>query len=310
MRTFADMEQMYVWIEDFLQYMQSVRGKLPRTIATYRESLGNAVEFFVMRCGSEIMWDRLKTDDVREYVAEQMSRGYAPAYVKKNMAALRSLYRYLLREGRVKVDPARLVKDPRQQKRLPSFVRESELDRLFDEYDFGDGYLGIRNRTILLTLYHTGMRASELLGLTLGDIDLPGNSLKVTGKGDKQRIIPYGDELHDAISIYIKERAEFARDSDVGDVLFLSARCKPLPYEELLSVVHECLGAVTTQKRRSPHVLRHSFATAMLAHGAQLEAIQHLLGHESVGTTAIYTHTTLAELKEQYANAHPRNEEK
>lgn len=309
-------------IEEFLSYMQAQKGSLPRTIATYRDSLTNAADYFVREKGADASWLTLVTDDFRAWEAEQMQRGYNASTVKKNMAALRSMYKFLLREGRVKVDPVRLVKNPKQSKRLPTFVRETEMDRLFDYYDFGEGYLGLRDRTILLLLYHTGIRASELLGLDVDDLDLDGCSLRVTGKGDKQRIVPFGPELRDTLYIYIKERAAHIasysqnRSSKKNSSLFpppsslfLTPRCARMRYNQLRLVVNDALSAVTTQKRRSPHVLRHSFATAMLSHGAQLEAIQQLLGHETVATTAIYTHTTLAELKDQYAQAHPRNNE-
>lgn len=335
-------------IDDFLAYMQASKGSLPATISTYRDSLTNAADYFVREKGAAVSWTTLVTDDFRAWEAEQMARGYSSSYVKKNMAALRSMYRFLLREGRVKVDPVRLVKNPKQQKRLPSFIRESEMDRLFDFYDFGEGYHGARDRTILLLLYHTGIRAAELCSLNIADLDLQGQSLRVTGKGNKQRVIPFGPELRDELELYLRERKNFisayatasvphnvlndhdeAHDSDDVAIaaedclqhapscpassdapLFLNQRCTRIRYNELRLVVKDALSAVTTQKRRSPHALRHSFATAMLAHGAQLEAIQQLLGHASVATTAIYTHTTLAELKEQYAAAHPRNEER
>lgn len=306
-------------VEDFLSYMQASKGSLPRTIETYRTSLTFAVEFFALHNGPEADWTALTVDDFRAWEAEQMSRGYSPSYVKKNMAALRSMYRFLLREGRIKVDPVRLVKNPKQQKRLPAFVREKEMDRLFEYYNFGEGYLGARNRMILLLLYHTGIRASELVSIDVPDIDLSGQSLRVTGKGDKQRVIPFGEELRAALDDYLRARAAFLAsphspiDTSPAEAselpLFLTRRKTRIAYEELRLVVKDALSSVTTQKKRSPHVLRHSFATAMLANGAQLEAIQQLLGHATVATTAIYTHTTLAELKEQYAAAHPRNEE-
>ena len=329
---------MLTTVEEFLSYMQASKGSLPRTIETYRKSLEFAVEFFALYKGAEADWTTLGVDDFRAWEAEQMSHGYSPSYVKKNMAALRSMYRFLLREGRVKVDPVRLVKNPKQQKRLPTFVREKEMERLFDFYNFGEGYLGARNRMILLLLYHTGVRASELVGINVPDIDLGGQSLRVTGKGDKQRVIPFGQELHDAFADYLRARTEFlaaphspidtfpaetphpagapslsgragGEASGEGLPLFLTRRRARISYTELRLVVKDALSSVTTQKKRSPHVLRHSFATAMLANGAQLEAIQQLLGHATVATTAIYTHTTLAELKEQYAAAHPRNED-
>lgn len=298
---------MYPTIESFLAYMQASRGSLPATIATYRDSLTNAADYFVREKGGQTSWTTLVTDDFRAWEAEQMQRGYSASYVKKNMAALRSMYRFLLREGRVAVDPVRLVKNPKQQKRLPTFVRESEMDRLFEYYDFGEGYIGSRNRTIILLLYHTGIRAAELTALDVADIDIDNASLRVTGKGNKQRVIPFGKELQDALNGYLKERQTFLRQPQ--EELFLTARYRRISYNELRLMVKDALSTVTTQKRRAPHVLRHSFATAMLAHGAQLEAIQQILGHETVATTAIYTHTTLAELKEQYATAHPRNDD-
>lgn len=300
---------MIEWIEDFLHYMQATKGRLPRTIDTYRDALMMARDHFVVRHGDDASWTQLTTADFRDWEAVQMERGLSPAYVKRNMAALRSLYRFLLREGRIMVDPVRLVKNPKQVKRLPTFVRETEMDRLFEYYNFGDDYLGVRNRTLLLLLYHTGIRASELVGIDVQDVDLGSNSLRVTGKGDKQRVVPFGQELHDNLEIYLRERRSYIEGHALTHhALFLSVRRHRISYADLLATVKRALETVTTQSRRSPHVLRHSFATAMLAHGAQLEAIQQLLGHETVTTTAIYTHTTLAELKEQYAAAHPRNE--
>lgn len=295
-------------IEDFLNYMKATRGALPQTVKTYRGSLLLAVTFLRDKYGDDLNWEDLRTDQFRAWEAEQMRRGCSPSYVKKNMAALRSLYRFMLKEGRVKNDPVHLVKNPKQQKRLPTFIRESEMDRLFEHYEFGDDYMGLRNRTMLLLLYHTGIRSVELIGMDVHDVDLQNDSIRVTGKGDKQRLIPFGPELHDALYIYINERAQYYKDPD--GPLFLTKLCHRLRYNQLRIIVGECLGAVTTQKKKSPHVLRHSFATAMLSHGADLKAIQQLLGHATVSTTAIYTHTTLTELKEQYQQAHPRNEKK
>lgn len=298
------------WIEDFLHYIQATKGRLPRTVETYRGALEMARDHFIMRRGDAADWATLTTADFRDWEASQMERGLSPAYVKRNMAALRSMYRFLLREGRVKVDPVRLVKNPKQEKHLPTFVRETEMDRLFEFYDFGNDYKGVRNRTILLLLYHTGIRASELMGLDVEAINLGTNTLRVTGKGDKQRIVPFGSELHDNLEAYLRQREQYVKGHELDHrALFLSVQRRRISYTDLRTTVKTALETVTTQSRRSPHVLRHSFATAMLAHGAQLVAIQQLLGHETVATTAIYTHTTLAELKEQYARAHPRNDE-
>lgn len=295
------------WISDFLDYMLAQRGASVRTIEVYRIALNDAADHFVATF-SPISWTQVEQSHVRHWVASMMERGYAPRTVARSLSALRSFFKYLLREGRVAVDPARLVRNPKQPKRLPTFVRESEMDRLFECYPFSDDYMGHRDRAILLTLYHTGIRSAELLALDLLDIDLSAGQLRVTGKGNKQRIVPFGEELRQALRHYQNVRAQFvAYKAHDRSALFLSHRGTRFTYTALRLMVRTVLSSVTKQRKKSPHVLRHSFATVMLAHGAQLEAIQQLLGHESVATTAIYTHTTLAELKNQYTQAHPRN---
>lgn len=298
---------MQEWIDDFLRYMLAQKGCSPRTEQTYRLALEACADFLtgVLRVDD---WKRVETVHLRRWAAQMMEHGAAPATVNRSLSSLRSFYKYLLREGRVEVDPARLVKNPKMPKRLPTFIKESEMDRLFADYPFSDDYEGGRNRTILLVLYHTGLRAAELLGMNVGAVDLRGQQLKVTGKGNKQRIVPFGEELRQALEEYLQLRAATFGDVPLVEpqALWLSPSARRMTYEQLRTMVSTTLGAVTTQQKRSPHVLRHSFATAMLSHGAQLEAIQQLLGHESVVTTAIYTHTTLAELQNEYAQAHPR----
>lgn len=299
---------MQSWISHFLTYMTAQRAASPRTVEVYRLALRDAAHHLQAHF-APIAWDQVQQQQVRHWVASMMERSYAPRTVARSLSALRSFYRYLLREERVTVDPARLVRNPKQPKRLPTFVRESEMDRLFEHYPFSNDYLGHRNRTILLFLYHTGMRSAELLALSPSDLDLAAAQLRVTGKGNKQRILPFGPELGEALHLYLQQRSSFLAEKSLqSEALFLTPRGARLTYAPLRLMVREVLSAVTTQSKKSPHVLRHSFATAMLANGAQLEAIQQLLGHESVSTTAIYTHTTLAELKAQYAQAHPRSE--
>lgn len=295
------------WIDDFLRYMLAQKGCSAQTEQTYRRALEDCADFLVGVLQVED-WRCVETTHLRRWAAQMMERGLSPATVNRSLASLRSFYKYLLREGRVAVDPARLVKNPKMSKRLPTFIKESEMDRLFADYPFSDDYEGQRNRTILLVLYHTGLRAAELLGMNVGDVDLRCLQLKVTGKGNKQRLVPFGDELQQALGDYLRLRTTTFRDVPLPEplALWLSSSSRRMNYQQLRSMVNATLGAVTTQQKRSPHVLRHSFATAMLAHGAQLEAIQQLLGHESVVTTAIYTHTTLAELQNEYAQAHPR----
>jgi integrase/recombinase XerC len=196
---------------------------------------------------------------------------------------------------------------PKVEKKLPAYVREKEMDRLFDSDFFSDDYQGFRDRMILLTFYSTGIRLSELVGLDDRDVDLDQMQLKVTGKRNKQRIIPYGDEFGDSLRQYLAERDAFAKQFEGSTSLFLDERNgQRMTPAKVRNLVKRYLSMVTTQQRNSPHVLRHTFATAMLNHQADLQSVKELLGHESLSTTEIYTHTTFEQLKEMYNQAHPR----
>ncbi len=290
-------------IEDFLTYISADRGFSPQTVKTYRMALENFKGFADALDGPP-QWDSLDADVVRQWMAHEMKRGCSGRYLNKQLSALRSFYRYLLRMGRVEHNPLRFVKNPKAHTPLPTFLKDSEVNRLFDEVVFGEDFKGQRDRLVLLTFYHTGIRRAELMGLDVENIDLARCELKVTGKRNKQRIVPFGPELHDALETYLLLRAEFAPETE--QALFLNDRGKRMGLTLIYETVHRYLSLVTTQKKKSPHVLRHTFATTMLNNGADLEAIRDLLGHESIQTTEVYTHTTFADLKKEYEHAHPR----
>ena len=251
----------------------------------------------------------MSADVIREWVVEMMDKGNAATSVRRRLSSLRSFYKFLLRRGLVSKDPVHNMAGPKVEKRLPAFVREKEMDRLFDGDFFSDDYPGARDRMILLTFYSTGIRLSELIGLQDKDVDLDQMQLKVTGKRNKQRIIPYGDEFGDSLRRYLQDRDTFLRQHDGSDSrsLFLDERtARQMTPGKVRDLVKKYLSLVTTQKRNSPHVLRHTFATAMLNHQADLQSVKELLGHESLSTTEIYTHTTFEQLKAMYNQAHPR----
>lgn len=293
-------------IEDFLSYLQADRGYSSRTLTTYRESL-TALECYFKSLDEGLSWQTLDADVIRRWMSAGMQRGKNPRTVVKDLAAVRSCYKYLLRMGRVTTDPVRLVRNPKQHASLPTFLKQREVDDLFDKVPFATDYAGQRDRLILLTFYHTGVRVSELVSLDTGSltaIDTDGGELRVIGKRNKERIIPYGPELHHALDAYLALRETVAPEGERA--LYLNARGRRISVSQVQTLVRRYLSLVTTQKKRSPHVLRHTFATAMLNHGADLEAIKELLGHESIATTEVYTHTTFADLKKQYEQAHPR----
>ncbi|MGM9687485.1 MAG: tyrosine-type recombinase/integrase [Alloprevotella sp.] len=290
------------YIEDFLLYLCAERGYSQRTADTYGASLRD-FRRFCMSLEGQPDWKQVDADVVRQWMAAEMQRGCTGRYVAKQLSALRSFYRYLLRMQRVQHDPVRLVKNPKVHLPLPTFLKDSEIDRLFDDVAYPEGFEGQRDRLVLLTFYHTGIRLSELRGLDVTDVDLVRCELKVTGKRNKQRIVPFGEELCSGLKAYVELRDQLAC---ADGALFVTLKGKRMTKVQVYGLVRHYLSLVTTQKKKSPHVLRHTFATAMLNHGADLEAIRDLLGHESIRTTEVYTHTTFADLKKEYERAHPR----
>lgn len=290
-------------VEDFLSYLLTDKGYSDETIRDYREAL-LSVEAFYQALDEQITWQTLHHDVVRQWMASRMEKGISARTMCKCLSALRTFYKYMLRMGRVLKNPVRLIPNPKCHAALPTFLKNSEVNRLFDEVPFSEDFSGRRDYTILLTFYHTGIRLSELVGLNVEDINLAGRELKVTGKRNKQRIIPFGNELAAALQKYLEARYDLL-GVRIG-MLFVTVKGERINRSQVQSLVRKNLSLVTTQKKKSPHVLRHTYATAMLNNGADLEAIKELLGHESVATTEVYTHTTFADLKKQYKLAHPR----
>lgn len=293
-----------MWIESFLDYLQLERNYSPRTIESYGESLRSFEDYF-KKIEDKTDWFTVDVDIIRNWVMEQVEKKYKPATVNRNLSALRSFYTYLLRKGVVAKNPAVKVKGPKKTKPLPYFLKESETDQLMEERLYPEGYVGLRDRTIITLFYETGIRLSELEGLDCSDVNLASCQLKVTGKRDKQRIVPFGPGMKALLEDYLRERDNSGQLNT--NALFLNKNGGRLSKGSIGTLTHRYLSMVTTMKKRSPHVLRHTFATQILNHDGDLRAVKELLGHESVATTEIYTHTTFEELKKIYKQAHPRS---
>lgn len=290
-------------IEEFISYLLADRGYSPRTMESYRQSLCLLQEFFT-RIDDQLTWQTIDADIVRRWMAEQKDKGLSSRTICHQLSAVRTFYKYQMRLGRVKSSPVRLIRAPKCSKPLPTFLKSAEIDQLFDVVNFPNDFMGNQCRTILLTFYHTGIRLSELIGLNVADVNFVHNELKVTGKRRKQRIVPFGSELAEALRQHIELRQQ--QTILTPEALFLTRSGRRTNKSLIERIVHRYLSVVTTQRKKSPHVLRHTYATAMLNNGADLEAIKELLGHESVATTEVYTHTTFADLKKEYKLAHPR----
>ena len=290
-------------VNQFLAYLSYERNRSLATVSSYRKDL-EAFQKFVQGQDSKLLWADVDADLVRDWMAEMMNEGQRATSINRRLSALRSFYRFALARNLVKSDPVQGVVGPKKDKPLPQFLKEKEMDELLQEDFWTDCYEDVRDRMIIMTFYETGIRLAELMNLCDGDVDFMSGQLKVTGKRNKQRLIPFGAELSQALQHYMGVRdAQVVRHSAA---LFLANDGQQMTADAIRYRVKKHLSLVSTLKKRTPHVLRHTFATAMLNHKAGIESVKKLLGHESLSTTEIYTHTTFEQLKREYLNAHPR----
>lgn len=290
-------------IDSFLRYLQYERNYSEKTLVSYGTDLREFEQYLnELESGFDLRY--ADSDVIRGWMVELIESGRSGATVNRKLSTLRTFYKYLLKKNIIAKDPMSVLKGPKRKKPLPVFVREDDMDRLLDGDLSSDSFEEVRDRLILAVFYETGVRLSELISLRDADVDLGKNVLKVTGKRNKQRIIPFGEGLKSSISSYLELR-NVAVDG-VCEAFFVRKDGRKLYQMLVYKVVKQNLSRVVALKKRSPHVLRHSFATAMLNNNAELESVKELLGHESITTTEIYTHTTFEELKKVYKHAHPR----
>lgn len=290
-------------IDSFLDYLRYERCYSEKTVLAYENDLAQ-IQDFIQEIYGKFNPVEVDVEQVREWIVSLMDKGYTSTSVNRKLSSLRAFYKFLLKRGEISVDPLLKLKGPKNKKPLPVFLKESDMDKLLDEVDFGDGFKACRDKLIIEVFYLTGMRLSELIGLDDVDVDFSASLFRVTGKRNKQRLIPFGDELKMLMLEYIDVRNETI---PVKSGAFFVRENGERLYENLVyNLVKRSLSKVVMLKKRSPHVLRHTFATTMLNNHAELEAVKELLGHESIATTEIYTHTTFEELKKVYKQAHPR----
>lgn len=290
-------------IGEFLDYLRFEKNRSELTVSSYAEDL-KAFEAYFKNLDMLLSWETVDADVIRGWMESMMDKGNRGTSVNRRLSALRSFYRYALAHQKVARDPSRMIKGPKKAKPLPQFLKEEEMNRLLDVVEWGDDFESVRARTMLMTFYETGIRLSELTGLDDTAIDWANHAVKVLGKRNKQRIIPLGEELEHTLLIYIRVRDEQVKAGN--GALFVTRKGERMSGDQVRNEVKRCLSLVSTLSKRSPHVLRHTFATAMLNHEAGLEGVKKLLGHESLSTTEIYTHTTFEQLKRVYQEAHPR----
>ena len=290
-------------INEFLNYLKFERNRSDLTIKNYGEDLRAFKEFYG-NLDSRLSWKSVDSDIIRDWMESMMDKGNNATSINRRLSALRSFYRFALARKLVDKDPVHGVTGPKKGRPLPQFLKENEMDRLLDAESWMDSFEDVRDRMVIMTFYETGIRLSELIGLDDSMVDFSNRQLKVTGKRNKQRVIPFGEELLVTLRDYMKRRdKEVNRQSEA---LFVSAKGQRMTSSQVREAVRKNLSKVCTLKKRTPHVLRHTFATAMLNNKAGIESVKKLLGHESLSTTEIYTHTTFEQLKREYYSAHPR----
>lgn len=292
-------------IEKFIQYIQFEKRFSPNTITAYKKDLSQFSEFL----STEYNINNIEDSDyqmIRSWIVYLVGESASTTTVNRKLSTLKSFFKYLLRESVISENPMTKIIAPKSTKKLPEFVANDSMESLFNDITFDEGFVGHRDKLIIEMLYFTGMRLSELINLKDSDIDLNYQRIKVLGKRNKERLIPFSMVLHKSIEDYLKIRKKDIIQDEQTLYFFVTQKGKKV-YEKLVyRTVNSYLGKVSTLRKKSPHVLRHTFATHMLNNGADLNAIKELLGHANLAATQIYTHNTIDQLKSIYKQAHPR----
>jgi integrase/recombinase XerC len=286
----------------FIDYLRYERNYSAHSVIAYSNDL-RQFEEFLKSSDKQISMKNADADIVRKWIVYLMKQSYSSTSINRKLSALQSCFKFLIRQNVIKKNPIRLLVGPKKSKSLPYFVKEKDMNELLDEENKDDDFETIRNGLIMEMLYETGIRCSELVSIKNVDVDTDAMVLKVTGKRNKQRLIPFAELLKEKIINYSNVRArEVVKENDY---FFVRKNGKEITSAIVYYQVKKQLSTIPTLSKRSPHILRHTFATSMLNDGAEISAVRDLLGHSSLASTSVYTHVTFEELKKIY-NAHPR----
>ena len=288
-------------IESFLRYIRYEKNLSTHTVLSYK---GDLFQFktFLEKLAPEVAPEDASTEQVREWITSLSEEGVTVRSISRKISSLRAFYRYLMAQSIIEESPVKDVRVPKVRKKIPVYLRQDSMDELLDDVSYGEGFEAVRDRLIMAMFYNTGMRRAELIGLK--DTDVRDGEIKVTGKRNKQRLIPYGEELSHMIADYRAARREAGVAA--ADTFFVRKNGGPLYPQLVYRLVNRALSKVCTLEKKSPHVLRHTFASVMLNNGAGLNSVKELLGHHSLASTEVYTHITFEELKQSYNQAFPK----
>ncbi len=295
------LQTQYPQLQSFLDYLRFEKRYSQHTLISYQADLKSFSEFLITDYNS-ITIAEVTSSIIRTWLAKLKEEKLTSKTINRKISALKSFFKFLMKEGLAEATPMSIIISPKTNKRLPVYVEQKNIKTLFDYVEFPDSYTGKTERLLLQVFYETGMRVSELVNLKQINVDFGNNNIKVLGKGNKERIIPLSHHLSQALSEYMCSKAA----SSNNEILFLNQKGKPLYAKQVYNIVKKYLSAVTTIKKKSPHILRHSFATHLSNNGADLNAIKELLGHTSLAATQVYTHNSIERLKEVFKKAHPK----
>lgn len=292
----------YPQLAPFLDYLKFEKRYSQHTLVSYQTDLEQFFAYVTSQFDAPPV-HQITAMFIRSWLAEMKEDGITSKTINRKISSLRSFFKYMMKTGVVKQTPMTTVTAPRISKRLPAFVEEKHISTLFDHVEFSDDWKGRTERLVLQLFYATGMRLSELINLKESQLDPAHSQVKVLGKGNKERIIPVSKELLKEMELYVKEKP--METPGLGNV-FITEKGKPLQPRMVYGFVKKYLSNVTTIEKKSPHVLRHTFATHLMNNGADLNAVKELLGHSSLAATQVYTHNTIEKLKEVFKKAHPK----
>ena len=292
----------YPQVQSFLDYLKFEKRYSENTVISYQNDLGQFFAFLTSRFDVPSL-ENISSSFIRSWLAELKEENISSKSIGRKISALKSFFKFLMKQDIIHKTPMGTVAVPKSNKRLPAFVEQQHIQTLFDHVDFTADWKGRTERLILLLFYSTGMRLSELINLKEKQIDAPYSNLKVLGKGNKERIIPLQKDMLSELQSYIAEKPF---TSGENEKVFVNSKGKPLYPKYVYNLVKKNLSLVSTLEKKSPHVLRHTFATHLMNNGAELNAVKELLGHSSLASTQVYTHNTIGRLKEIFKKAHPK----
>ena len=297
------MESSHPIIQPFLDYLKFEKRYSKNTVISYETDLVSFFNYIKAQYG-EMTVDQLSHIYIRSWLASLKDQNLTAKSINRKISSLKSLFKYQVKTGVLRHTPMNKIVSPKNEKRLPNFVSDKDIKTLFNHVEFPDNWQGKTERLLMLLFYNTGMRLTEVINSKDSQVNFSNHSLKILGKGNKERIVPISPEVGSAIKKYQIERNSFINERD--DFLFVNERGKRLSPRSVYSSVKKYLSLVTTIDKRSPHVLRHTFATHLTNNGADLNAVKELLGHSSLAATQVYTHNSIEKLKNVYKKAHPK----